>query len=63
MRTTAKNRQYRLHQKLAKARLRYNPKLKTIFLSWDLDITNDDIHELQTKFGYQVQFEIVSHKD
>ncbi|KUJ63930.1 hypothetical protein AR687_01725 [Flavobacteriaceae bacterium CRH] len=59
MRRTAKvNRRYRLHQKLIKAGVKYNPNLKTIYLPWDFEMENKDLKELQKEYSYQIQLEI-----
>lgn len=59
MRRMAKaNRRYRLHQKLIKAGVKYNPNLKTIYLPWDFEMENKDLKELQKEYSYQIQLEI-----
>ena len=58
LRTTKTNRKYRLHQKLIKAGVKYNPNLKTIYVPWDYAIENKDLKELQNNFSYQIQLEI-----
>lgn len=58
MRTSKQNRRYRLHQKLAKAGVRYNPNVKTIYVPWDFETENKDLKELQKDFNYQIQLEI-----
>jgi hypothetical protein len=58
LRTTKVNRRYRLHQKLAKAGVRYNPNLKTIYVPWDFQMKNKDLNELQNNYCYQIQLEI-----
>lgn len=58
MRTSKQNRRYRLHQKLAKAGVKYNPILKTIYMPWNYEIENSDLKELQKDFNYQIQLEI-----
>ena len=58
LRTTKTNRRYRLHQKLIKAGVKYNPNLKTIYVPWDYESENKDLKELQNNFSYQIQLEI-----
>jgi hypothetical protein len=52
------NRKYRLHQKLKKAGVRYNPNLKTIYVPWNFEMENKDLKELQNNYCYQIQLEI-----
>lgn len=58
IRTAKVNRRYRLHQKLIKLGLRYNPNLKTIYVPWDFEMENKDLKELQNNYCYQIQLEI-----
>lgn len=58
MRTAKENRRYRLHQKIGKKGVRYNPNIKTIYVPFDNDLKNKDILELQKNFNYQIQLEI-----
>lgn len=58
IRTAKENRRYRLHQKIGRVGVRYNPNLKTIYVPFDDDLQNKDILELQKKFNYQIQLEI-----
>lgn len=58
IRTAKENRRYRLHQKIGKAGVRYNPSVKTIYVPFDDDLQNKDILELQKDFNYQIQLEI-----
>ena len=53
IRTAKLNRKYRLHQKLSKAGVRYNPNLKTIYVPWDFETENKDLKELQNNYCYQ----------
>mgnify|MGYP007094616139 FL=1 len=58
IRTTKRNRRYRLHQKLRRAGLRYSATLRTVYVPWNFEIENADLKELQDDFSYQIQFEI-----
>ena len=58
IRTSKRNRRYRLHQKLRRAGLRYSPTLRTVYVPWNFEIENADLKELQKDFSYQIQFEI-----
>lgn len=58
IRTSKRNRRYRLHQKLRRAGLRYSAMLRTIYVPWNFEIDNADLKELQNDFSYQIQFEI-----
>lgn len=58
IRTSKENRRYRLHQKLRKAGVRFNPSIKTVFVPHDDDLLNKDIKELQKIYNYQIQLEI-----
>jgi hypothetical protein len=58
MRTSKENRRYRLHQKLRKAGVRFNPNIKTVYVPYDDALQNKDMRELQNNFNYQIQFEI-----
>lgn len=58
IRTSKRNRRYRLHQKLRRAGLRYSATLRTIYVPWNFEIENADLKELQDDFSYQIQFEI-----
>ena len=58
IRTSKRNRRYRLHQKLRRAGLRYSPMLRTVYVPWNFEIENADLKELQDDFSYQIQFEI-----
>lgn len=58
IRTTKRNRRYRLHQKLRRAGLRYSATIRTIYVPWNFEIENADLKELQDDFSYQIQFEI-----
>ena len=58
IRTTKRNRRYRLHQKLRRAGLRYSATIRTIYVPWNFEIENADLKELQKDFSYQIQFEI-----
>lgn len=58
IRTSKRNRRYRLHQKLRRAGLRYSAMLRTVYVPWNFEIENADLKELQDDFSYQIQFEI-----
>lgn len=58
IRTTKRNRRYRLHQKLRRAGFRYSATLRTVYVQWNFEIENADLKELQNDFSYQIQFEI-----
>ena len=58
IRTSKRNRRYRLHQKLRRAGLRYSAMLRTVYVPWNFEIENADLKELQNDFSYQIQFEI-----
>ena len=58
LRTAKENRRYRLHQKLKKAQVKYNPTSMTMYVPFDVESQNKDIIELQMNYSYQIQFEI-----
>ena len=58
IRTSKRNRRYRLHQKIRRAGLRYSATLRTVYVPWNFEIGNADLKELQNDFSYQIQFEI-----
>ena len=58
IRTSKRNRRYRLHQKIRRAGLRYSATIRTIYVPWNFEIENADLKELQKDFSYQIQFEI-----
>jgi hypothetical protein len=58
LRTAKENRRYRLHQKLVRVGVRYNPNVKTIYVPFTDNLQNKDILELQRNYNYQIQLEL-----